>query len=375
MSEARKREPRGLHAALTWKRGAQSIAFDGSLPPRGVSALFGPSGAGKTSCLRVIAGLDRAAAGTLSFGDEIWQDSRRRIFTPPHRRRVGYVAQTPCLFDHLDVAGNLDFGYHRAGKPLHLDRDDLVEQFGLQRLLPRRVGALSGGERQRVAIVRALLSDPTLLLFDEPLSALDASAREDLIDVLAALPYRLAIPMIYVSHSIDEVARLADFVVVMEAGHVVAQGPMGAMITRLDLPRALFEAAGAMIEGVVTAHDASAHLFEMTFDGGVLLLPSNRARVGDRIRCRIGAADVVLTAERQTSGSALNQLLSRVVAVGDADHPSECLVQLDAGGTVLLARISRRSWQTLDLSPGKPVWAQVKAVPLLSPQGGRLADN
>ena len=357
-------EPKGLVAALTRKHGPLSIAFDAALPGRGVTALFGPSGAGKTSCLRMIAGLDRAGVGVLRFGDQTWQDSRRRIFTPPHRRRIGYVAQAPSLFEHLDVAGNLDFGWRRAGQPSHLNREELIDQFGLRLLLPRRVGALSGGERQRVAIVRALLSDPRLLLLDEPLSALDGAAREDLLARLEGLHARLAIPMIYVSHAIDEVARLVDHIVLLDAGRVVAQGPLSATVTRLDLPAALIEAAGAVIEGVVTAHDPADHLAALTFEGGVLLLPRDSTKVGDRLRCRIAARDVVLTLERQTGSSALNQLACRVIAVGEADHPSQRLVQLDAGGTVLLARITSRSARALDLTLGKPVWAQVKATAL-----------
>ena len=312
----------------------------------------------------MIAGLDRAATGRLSFGDETWQDTKRRIFMPPHLRRVGYVAQAPSLFEHLDAAGNLDFAWRRAGRPARLNREDVIDLFGLRTLLSRRVGSLSGGERQRVAIVRALLSDPALLLLDEPLSALDGAAREDLLGRLETLHARLAIPLIYVSHAIDEVARLADHIVLLDAGRVVAQGPLNATVTRLDLPPALIEAAGAVIEGVVTAQHSADHLTEMAFDGGALLLPGVRAGVGDRIRSRIAARDVVLTAERQTGTSVLNQLTCRVVAIGDADHPSQCLVQLEAGGTVLLARITRRSSRALDLKPGREVWAQVKATAL-----------
>jgi molybdate transport system ATP-binding protein len=364
MAEPRDADPSGLVAALASRHGVRSFAFDAALPALGVTALFGPSGAGKTTCLRMVAGLDRAATGALRFGDQTWQDSRQRIFMPPHRRRVGYVTQSPALFEHLDVAGNLEFAWRRAGRPARLNREDLIDQFGLRALLQRRIGALSGGERQRAAIVRALLSDPALLLLDEPLSGLDGAAREELLGQLEALHARLAIPMIYVSHAIDEVARLADHIVLLDAGRVVAQGPLNATVTRLDLPPALIEAAGAVIEGAVTAHDPADHLTELTFAGGVLLLPRNRASVGDRLRCRIGARDVTLTLERQTGGSALNQLACRIIAIGDADHPSQCLVQLDAGGSVLLARITRRSQRALQLGPGSAVWAQVKAAAL-----------
>lgn len=361
----RKRDdPRGLEAALTWRRGELVIELDIALPSRGISALFGPSGAGKTSCLRAIAGLDRGSEGRVSLGDEVWQDSSRRVLVPPHRRRLGYVTQEASLFVHRSVAGNLDYGYHRAGRPKHIDRDALIDQFGLRALLGRSVGALSGGERQRVAIVRALLSDPSLLLFDEPLSALDATARNDLLGRLEALHAALAVPMIYVSHAIDEVARLADHLVLLDAGHVVAQGTLQATLTRLDLPAALAEAVGAVIEGTVVGHDARDHLTEVAFAGGTLFVPRRRDVVGQRLRCRIGARDVVLTHERQMGSSALNQIRARVIAMADADHPSQCLVQLDAGGSVLLARITLRSWHALALKPGSEVWAQVKAVAL-----------
>ena len=357
-------DPRGLEATLAWRRGQLAIELNIALPPRGITALFGPSGAGKTSCLRAIAGLDRDSAGTVSLGDEVWQDSARHVFVPPHRRRLGYVTQEASLFVHRSVAGNLDYGYRRAGQPKHIDRDALIDQFGLRALLGRRVDALSGGERQRVAIVRALLSDPSLLLFDEPLSALDATARNDLLGRLESLHATLAVPMIYVSHAIEEVARLADYLVLLDAGHVVAQGALQATLTRLDLPAALTEAVGAVIEGTVVGHDAHDHLTELAFAGGTLFVPRRGDVLGQRLRCRIGARDVVLTHERQTGSSALNQIRACVIAMADADHPSQCLVQLDAGGSVLLARITRRSWHALALVPGSAVWAQVKAVAL-----------
>jgi molybdate transport system ATP-binding protein len=205
----------GLHAKLAWRRGDMALDVDITLPPTGITALFGPSGAGKTSCLRAIAGLERGSEGRVTFGDRVWQDNAHRVFVPPHRRRLGYVFQEPSLFVHRSVAGNLDYGFRRAGKPAHLDREGLIERFGLHTLLDRRVVTLSGGERQRVSMVRALLSDPALLLFDEPLSALDGAARTDLLGCLENLRTALDIPMIYVSHNIDEVARLADHIVLL----------------------------------------------------------------------------------------------------------------------------------------------------------------
>jgi len=356
--------PHGLSAQLTWRRGALAFDIDLRLPAQGVTALFGPSGAGKSSCLRAIAGLDREATGRVSFGEMVWQDSAQRIFVPTHQRRIGYVFQEASLFAHRDVAGNLDFGYRRAGRPAHLDCDGLIDRFGLRPLLQRRVSGLSGGERQRVAMVRALLSDPALLLFDEPLSALDGAARAELLACLESLHGMLRVPMIYVSHNVDEVARLADHLLLMEAGRVIAQGRLHDTLTRLDLPPALGEALGAVIEGRVVGYDAQDQLIELEFPGGRLWLPHRHESVGQPLRCRIGARDVVLTRAPQSGTSALNQLACRIVDVAAADHPSQLLVQLDAGGCVLLARITRRSWHALGLAPGSEAWAQVKAVAL-----------
>lgn len=357
-------DAQGLQAKLAWRRGALAFDIDLSLPPQGITALFGPSGAGKSSCLRAIAGLERDAVGRVSFGSTVWQDSLHRVFLPTHRRRIGYVFQEPSLFTHRTVAGNLDFGFRRAGRPAHLDREGLIDRFGLRALLERRVDTLSGGERQRVSMVRALLSDPALLLFDEPLSALDGTARTDLLGCLESLHAMLQVPMVYVSHNVDEVARLADHLVLMEDGHVVAQGALQDTLTRLDLPPALGEAVGAVIDGQVVDYDAHDQLIALDFAGGRLWLPYRHEQVGQRLRCRIGARDVVLSRTAHAQTSALNQLPCRIVAMADADHPSQVLVQLDVGGCTLLARITRRSWHALALAPGDAAWVQVKAVAL-----------
>jgi molybdate transport system ATP-binding protein len=356
--------PHGLHAKLAWRRGELALDVDLALPPRGITALFGPSGAGKTSCLRAIAGLERGSQGRVSFGNAVWQDSIHRVFVPPHRRRLGYVFQEPSLFAHRSVGGNLDYGFRRSRRPAHIDREGLIDRFGVRPLLGRRSGTLSGGERQRVSMVRALLSDPALLLFDEPLSALDAAARSELLGYLEQLHASLEVPMIYVSHNIDEVARLADHLVLLDAGHVVAQGALEATLTRLDLPPALVEAVGAVIEGRVVGYDAHDQLIELAFSGGTLWLPYRHEVVGQALRCRIGARDIVLARAAIQGSSVLNQIRCQIIAMADADHPSQCLVQLDAGGSVLLARITRRSWHALGLVPGAEVWAQVKAVAL-----------
>jgi molybdate transport system ATP-binding protein len=336
-----------------------------NLPARGVTALFGTSGAGKTSCLRAIAGLERAIDGRVVFSGEVWQDTAAKCHVPTHRRGIGYVFQEPSLFRHLSVDGNLDYGQRRAGRGAAIDRAKWLALFGVDRLRGRKVTELSGGERQRVAIVRALFSSPSLLLLDEPLSALDTSARAELLGCLEQLHAELAVPIIYVSHAIDEVARLADHLVVMDGGHVVAQGPLQATLALGALPSTMADLLGVVIEGRIVAQDEGDHLSEFVFDGGRLWLPRRSERVGDRIRCRIGARDVVLSRNAPASdASALNVIEAVVTGVTNAAHPSQCVVRLDAHGIPLLANITQRSWRSLALEPGVRVWAQVKATAL-----------
>ena len=355
----------GLQVQLQYQRGDFALDVDINVPSRGITALFGPSGAGKTTCLRAVAGLDPGIAGQIAFAGDVWQDSLTRRFVPAHRRRIGYVFQEASLFPHLSVSGNLDYGQRRARGNRPVNREALLEQFGVDHLLARRVGSLSGGERQRVAIVRVLLSDPVLLLLDEPLSALDAPARSDLLGCLEQLHAKLAVPTIYVSHAIDEVARLADHLVVMEAGRVLSQGSLQATLASGKLPLAMSDQLGVVIEGQVIAQDPVDHLIELAFQGGRLWLPQRAERVGDRLRCRIGARDVVLSTSPPAAGSsALNVIQTVVVGMIDAAHPSQCIVRLDVHGTALLASITRRSWRSLALAPGSRVWAQVKAMAL-----------
>ncbi|MEO8999783.1 MAG: molybdenum ABC transporter ATP-binding protein [Rhodanobacter sp.] len=355
----------GLQVQLRCSRGDFALDVDISLPSQGVTALFGPSGAGKTTCLRAIAGLDPEIEGRIAFAGNVWQDSSTRCLVPSHRRRIGYVFQEASLFPHLSVAGNLAYGQRRAGGNAPVDRGAWLERFGVNHLLARKVAGLSGGERQRVAIVRALLTNPVLLLLDEPLSALDASARAELLGCLEQLHAELAVPTIYVSHAIDEVARLADHLVVMDAGHVLSQGSLQATLAAGELPLAMSEQLGVVIEAQVVAQDPLDHLIELAFEGGRLWLPQRTERVGDRLRCRVGARDVVLsTSAPATDSSALNVMAAVVVGVLDAAHPSQCIVRLDVHGTALLASITRRSWRSLGLAPGSRVWVQVKATAL-----------
>ena len=350
--------------ALTWPGFALDVDLD--LPGRGVTALFGQSGCGKTTLLRCIAGLERGT-GWLKVNGETWQDAER--FVPTHCRPLGYVFQDARLFAHLDVRRNLDYGAKRAfRRTTSADssrRDAIVDLLGLGPLLDRLPSRLSGGEQQRVAIARALLTEPRLLLMDEPLAALDHARKQEFLPWLERLREELDIPLIYVSHAPDEVARLADHIVVMDAGRAVAQGPLAETLARVDLPITLGEDAGAVFEATVVARDAEWHLARVAFDGGELRVRDNGTPLGRRVRVRVLARDVSIANSRHDDVSILNLLPATIVAHAAEAHPSQLLVQLRVGATLLLARLTRYSAQRLDLAPGREVWVQIKAVALI----------
>ena len=350
--------------ALTWPDFALDVDLD--LPGRGVTALFGQSGCGKTTLLRCIAGLERGS-GRLAVNGETWQDETR--FVPTHQRALGYVFQDARLFAHLDVRRNLDYGAKRAIRRVasadSSRREAIIELLGLGPLLDRLPERLSGGEQQRVAIARALLTEPRLLLMDEPLAALDHARKQEFLPWLERLREELDIPLIYVSHAPDEVARLADHIVVMDAGRAVAQGPLAETLARVDLPITLGEDAGAVFEATVVARDAEWHLARVAFDGGELRVRDNGTPLGRRVRVRVLARDVSIASSRHDDVSILNLLPATIVAHAAEAHPSQLLVQLRVGATLLLARLTRYSAQRLDLAPGREVWVQIKAVALI----------
>ncbi|TVQ85360.1 MAG: molybdenum ABC transporter ATP-binding protein [Chromatiaceae bacterium] len=342
------------------------LEVDLALPGRGVTALFGHSGSGKTTLLRCIAGLERQGRGRLAFQGEVWQDSARRIFVPTHRRPLGYVFQEASLFPHLSVQKNLDYGRKRVGTEPSVSLAQAVELLGIGHLLGRLPARLSGGERQRVAIARALATSPRLLLMDEPLAALDLKRKAEILPYLERLHAELDIPVFYVSHSPDEVARLADHVVLLAEGRAVASGGLQETLARLDLPLAFSEDAGVVIAAVVATHDDNYHLSRLDFPGGNVVVARRREPIGTRLRVRVHARDVSLALERATGTSIANLLPAQVTEIADADTPAHVLVRLDAGGTPLLARITRRSLDQLGVARGKALWAQIKAVALLS---------
>ena len=351
----------------TFKRvvGNFSLDVDVQLPGRGVSAIFGPSGSGKTSFLRCIAGLERAPGGYLSVNGEVWQDDARRLFKPVHKRSLGYVSQAANLFAHLSVQGNLDYGLSRipvAERKVSLSQ--VIALLGINKLLERRPTTLSGGESQRVAIARALATSPRLLLLDEPLAALDAPRKAEIFPYLERLQTQLSLPVIYVTHAIDEVARLADHLVLFDAGRVTASGPTSDLLTRLDLPLAHGDTAGAVITCSVLNHDANDHLTTTEFLGGQLIVPRQNALIGQRLRIRVAARDVSLTLAHQHDTSILNILTASVTALAQ-DSPGQMMVALDVAGSTLLARVTQRSVSALGLTPGCKVYAQIKGVAIL----------
>ena len=348
---------------------ALDVAFEA--PMRGITALFGPSGCGKTTILRCVAGLSRLP-GRLVVGAEVWQDHATGKFREPHERPVGYVFQESSLFPHLSVRRNLLYGHRRAlrqGTTEEIRLDDVVELLGIAPLLDRANGALSGGERQRVALGRALLAQPRLLLMDEPLSALDRMTKEEIFPYFEALHAALSIPVLYVSHDISEIERLADYMVLLDAGRVIAVGPLSELLADSRLPIARGAEAATVLEARVGGFDPGDALTTLAVGGETLLAPGRFGETGSRHRVRIAATDVSLAADRPSLTTILNIVPVRVIdiqAVGEAQINVVLTIGHRDGGPKLLARVTRRAQQILRFAPGQDVYAQIKAVSLIA---------
>ncbi len=359
--------PPSILARFRVQRSGFGLEADLRLPGRGVTALFGHSGSGKTTLLRAVAGLERHPGSYLEVGGQVWQDDDHGHFLPPHRRPLGYVFQEASLFPHLSVRGNLTFGLKRIPpSERRVNMDHTLQLLGIEHLLERQPEGLSGGERQRVAIARALLASPRILLMDEPLAALDQARKREILPYLERLCAELDIPVLYVSHATDEVARLADHLVLLEEGRVLASGALADTLARLDLPLALAEDAGVVVEGQVTGHDARYHLIRLAFPGGSVQVAHGPAEPGTRMRFQIRARDVSLSLDHHPRSSIVNRLPATVVGEAPADTPAHVLIRLDMEGTPLVARISRLSRDQLAIAPGLRLWAQIKAVALLA---------
>ncbi len=341
-----------------------TLDVDLAFPNRGVTALFGHSGSGKTTLLRCIAGLERASDGFLSVGGEIWQDGTQWL--PTHQRPLGYVFQEASLFPHLSILGNLRYGMKRTATAQQQSLDQAIELLGIAHLLERKPDRLSGGERQRVGIARALAVAPKILLMDEPLAALDLKRKQEILPYLERLHRELDIPVLYVSHSPDEVARLADQMVVLDGGKALAFGPVAEIMVSLDLPLAHFDDAGAVIAATVAQHDEAYHLTRLDFPGGQLWVGRVEQPFGSIVRARVLARDVSI-ATQPPHGSSINNILNaRIEEIRD-EGPHKVMLRLQVGEShTLLSRITRRSRDQLGLTEGMFVCAQVKSVALMA---------
>lgn len=355
-----------LDIRLSLQRPGFSLNAALTLPGRGVTALFGPSGSGKTSLLRAIAGLERAS-GRVTINDQCWQDDERQLWRPVHQRPLGYVFQEASLFAHLSVRANLEFGYRRlpaGARQLHPEA--VIDWLDLAPLLERPSAALSGGERQRLAIGRALLTSPRLLLMDEPLSALDKPRRGEILPYLERLHASLEMPVLYVSHDSEEVVRLADQLVLLEQGRVVASGATQQLLADPALAPHFGDDAGVLWQGQVQCHDDLYQLTRLQVAAGSLWVSRRPESRGEQLRLQIRARDVSVALSRATDSSISNLLPATLVSLNDCADPGHLQLLLDAAGEPLLARISRRSAALLGLKPGLALWAQIKAVALLA---------
>jgi molybdate transport system ATP-binding protein len=349
------------------------VAFEGG---GRLTALFGPSGSGKTSLVNIIAGLVRPDRGRVAVDGRVLVDTAKGIFVPRHRRRIGYVFQDARLFPHMTVRRNLAYGRFFAPRAeRYADEGKVLDLLGIAGLMDRRPASLSGGEKQRVAIGRALIASPRLILMDEPLASLDEARKAEIMPYIERLRDETRVPVVYVSHSVAEVARLADDVVLLSAGKVAAFGPAARILQRLDLlPDAEIGEGGALLEMTVARHDEAFGMTVLASAAGEIRVPRIAAGAGASVRLRIRARDVMIATERPHGLSALNVLAGRVATISPGSG-ALVDVSIDCSGQPVLARITRQSTQALGLAPGQPVYAVVKTVsfdPAGAARGARM---
>ncbi len=362
-----------LRVSAVKKRDGFVLRAEFEVPTPGVVALFGRSGCGKTTLVNIISGLLAPDEGRIQLDDAVLTDTATGVSIPTEQRRIGYVFQDARLFPHLNVRSNLRYGLKRSaawrsarpatgGATALIGFDEIVSLLGLANLLERRPHQLSGGERQRVGLGRALLSQPRLLLLDEPLASLDGPRREEVLPYLETLRERLALPMVYVSHQFEEVLRLATHVVLMDSGRVVAQGTLEEVSLLPELRGIVGpDSVGSVLDGVVTQVDASRDMADLQLGAGTLYVGLRDVPVGSRVRVQLLARDIILATE-QPRGLSVRNELPGVIADLIPEHPDALLVKVDIGGAIVLARITREAAQALSLQPGSRVWVLVKAV-------------
>lgn len=370
-----------LHIELAGQLGAFTLEAAFAAPIRGVTAVFGPSGCGKTTILRCIAGLERLS-GRLQIGDDIWQDSSAGVFLQPHQRNVGYVFQEASLFPHIDVKANLLYGARRTRQTkAHngLDLDAIVDLLGVRHLLNRSPATLSGGERQRIAVGRALLSAPRVLLMDEPLSALDRMTKEEILPYFEMLHETLALPIIYVSHDFSEIERLADTLVLMDKGRVLKAGPLVELQTDTSLPLVQAREASVVLQGRIAGLDSVFGITRIEIPGGDLQVPGRHGAIGDVRRLSIAASDVSLSRSAAKDSTILNSLAARIVSIAASDGEPQATVILGLGangdGSRIVARITRRSLANLAFEVDQPVFAQIKGVALVAARTAKQSST
>jgi molybdate transport system ATP-binding protein len=370
--------PTQLHVQLSLQREDYALALDVHLPARGITVLFGPSGSGKTTVLRCVAGLERAS-GVVALGAHVWQDDSRQHFTPTWARAIGYVFQEASLFEHLNVQANLEYGIKRSSNQATAQQaraalDDAVALLAIGHLRHRTTSSLSGGERQRVAIARALAMQPKLLLLDEPLASLDMARRQEILPWLERLHTELDMPVLYVTHAMDELTRLADHVVLLNAGRVQAHGPVASVLSDPSIAAAIGTNAGAILQGVVGEHDSrfhltcihlttAAHVHNSTPSAGVWVR-SQDLRTGTAVRLHVHASDVSLATREPTDSSIQNKLHGVITAITPDAHPAHAIVTVRTHEQVVLSRITQRALSALSLQVGSAVWCQIKSVAL-----------
>ena len=353
-----------LSVKFSCQRGEFSLAVDLDLPANGITAIFGPSGSGKTTLLRAIAGLDRVPGARIRFRDTPWQDDP--VFVPTHKRRIGYVFQEPGLFAHLSVRKNLEYGLQRVPAPQRrIALTDAVDLLGIGTLLERDPLTLSGGEQQRVAIARTLAASPQLLLMDEPLSSLDHKLKQEILPYLENLHRELALPVLYVSHATDEVARLADNLVILRNGAILGSGPIQDMLTRLDLPLAHRGDAETLLKAVVKETEAEYGISRVECDTHIFTVTDARLIPGKQVRLRIAAHDVSLTLEKQT-GTSIQNIFPVTIAELVEEGLSQVMIKAMLGNSTILARVTKKSAHELEITPGKQMYAQIKGVAVLA---------
>jgi molybdate transport system ATP-binding protein len=343
---------------------AELLNFEFEISAEGITAIFGISGSGKTSLLRALAGLDRHPGSRLQLGDQIWQDDN--IFVEPHKRAIGYVFQEASLFEHLTVQGNIEYGFKRLPEnKKNISLEKIINLLGLQSLLSRKPALLSGGERQRVAIARALAANPDILLMDEPLSSLDQSRKEELLPYIESLNKEMKIPVLYVSHSSEEVARLADQLILLEDAVVKAAGPINELLTRSDLSLAHRRHAESIVLAEAESYDDTFQLNTLRSELGTFVVTGKPLQNAKNLRLRLVAQDISLTLEAQKDTSILN-IFPALIDDLYREENAQVTVRLLINDSPVLARITLKSADKLKLEVGKKVFAQIKSVAVLA---------